>query len=192
MDSDGESDFDDDAMAGPTQVDSESASCATARRLVIVSQDVPVAPPEIHAMTDSAGSDGGASSGFLDMFARDLDPSEPMQTVPDTEEDLAPEHNDNDSVMSSRVGASEVDEGSTLDHDSEIAGEAPTPTIPVGYPSFQGADSRALDLVNLLETWKIRGNLMKSVPKILVGSVQAGDAASVGSPSLLVRPGGTF
>ena len=67
----------------------------------LVSQDVPVVPPEIHAMTDSAGSDGGASSGFLDMFARDLDPSEPMRTVPDTEEDLAPEHSDHDSVMSS-------------------------------------------------------------------------------------------
>ena len=58
MDSDGESDFDDDAMAGPTQVHSESGSRVAARRLVIVSQDVPVVPPEIHAMTDSAGSDG--------------------------------------------------------------------------------------------------------------------------------------
>ena len=121
MDSDGESDFDDDAMAGPTQVASESASRVAARRLVIVSQDVPVVPPETHAMTDSAGSDGGASSGFLDMFVRDLDPSEPMRTVPDIEEDVAPEHSDNDSVMSSRVRASEVDQGSTLDHESEIA-----------------------------------------------------------------------
>ena len=140
---DGESDFDDDAMAGPpTQVDSESASRVVARRLVIVSQDVLVVPPEIHAMTDSAESDGGASSGFLDMFARDLDPSEPMRKVPDTE-DLAPQH-------SSRVGASEVDEGSTLDHDSEIAGEAPTPTIPVGSrASKRGFES--MDLVNLLE-----------------------------------------
>ena len=166
MDSDGESDFDDDAMAGPTQVDSESASRVAARRLVNVPQDVPVVPPEIHAMTDSAGSDGGASSGFLDMFARDLDPSEPMRTVPDTE-DLAPEHSDNDSVMSSRVGASEVDECSTLDHDSEIAVEAPTPTIPVGsQASRRGFES--MDLVNLLEIWKIRGNLMKSVPKFLL------------------------
>ena len=89
------------------------------------------------------------------MFARDLEPSEPMRTVPDTEEDLAPEQSDNDSVMSSRVVASEVDEGSTLDHDSEIAGEAPTPTNRVG--------------VNLLEIWKITGNLMKSVPKFLLG-----------------------
>ena len=61
--SDGQSDFDDDAMAGPTQVDSESASRVAARRLVIVSQDVPVVSPEKHVMTDSAGSDGGASSG---------------------------------------------------------------------------------------------------------------------------------
>ena len=38
MDSDGESDFD-VAMAGPTHVDSESR---VARRLVIVSQDMPV------------------------------------------------------------------------------------------------------------------------------------------------------
>ena len=168
MDSNGESDFDDDAMAGPTQVDSESASRVAARRLVIVSQNVPVVPPEIHAMTDSAGSDGGASSGFLDMFARDLDASEPMRTVPDTEEDLAPEQSDNDNVMSSRVGASEVDECSTLDHDSEIAVEAPIPTLPVGSQvSRHGFES--MDLVNLLEIWKIRGNLMKSVPKFLLG-----------------------
>ena len=178
MDSDGESDLDDDAMTGPTQVDSESVS-RVARRLVIVSQDVPVVPPEIHAMTDfAAGSDGGASSGFLDMFARDLDPSEPMRTVPDTEEDLAPEHSDNDSVMSSRVGASEVDECSTLDHDSEIAVEAPIPTLPVGsQASRHGFES--MDLVNLLEIWKIRGNLMKCA-EILVGSAQVGDAASIG------------
>ena len=93
-------------------------------------QDVPVVPPETHGMTDSAGSEFRISG-------RDLDPSEPMRTVPDIVEDLAPEHSDNDSVMSSRVGASEVDEGSTLEHDSEIAVEAPTPTIPVGSQVFK-------------------------------------------------------
>ena len=88
MDSDGESDFDDDAMAGPTQVDSESASHVAARRLVIVSQDVLVVPPRDPCDDGFCRSDG-ASSGFLDMFARDLDPSEPMRTLPDTEEDSA-------------------------------------------------------------------------------------------------------
>ena len=123
MDSDGESDFDEDAMAGPTQVDSESASSGRAC-----------------GPTRNPWDDGFCRVRWWRQFrisGRDLDPSEPLRTVPDIVEDLAPEHSDNDSVMSSRVGASEVDEGSTLDHDSEIAVEAPTPTIPVGSQVFK-------------------------------------------------------
>ena len=67
------------------------------------------------------------------MFARDLDPSEPMRTVPDTDEYLAPEHSDNDSVMSSRVGAPAVDEGSTL-----------------GWSQASRRGFESMDLVNLL------------------------------------------
>ena len=83
------------------------------------------------------------------MFARDLDPSETMRTLP-----LRRMWHQSTvtTTVSSRVGASEVDEGSTLDHDSDW-GEAPTPTIPVGtHASRRGFES--MDLVNLLEIRK--------------------------------------
>ena len=75
-----------------------------------------------------------------------------------------------------------MDEGSTLDHDSEIAEEAPTPTIPVvTQASRRGFES--MDLVILLEIWKIRGNLMKVV------ECTGWRCGKLWKPSLFVRPG---
>ena len=54
--------------------------------------------PETHLMTDSDGSESGASSGFLNMFARDLDVGGQAPILHDSQEDMGEEHTGDDSV----------------------------------------------------------------------------------------------
>ena len=70
-----------------------------------------------HLLTDSDGSDSCATSGFLNIFARDLDPEGQAPTFHDTPQEEEEQHTANDNVMSSRVGASEEDD-SASEHES--------------------------------------------------------------------------
>ena len=47
-----------------------------------------------------------------------------------------------------------------------------------------------MDYINLLDIWKIRGKLMKSVPKFLLGVHRLAMRQAFGSRPLLVSPGG--
>ena len=123
--------------------------------------------PETHVMTDSDGSESGASSGFLNMFARDLDVGGQGPILHDSQENLGEEHTGDDSA-SSRDGASEVEDDSISAHESQTIHEAPTPTAPIGT-QFLRIGFESMDLINMLDIWKIRGKLMKSVPKFMQG-----------------------
>ena len=54
--------------------------------------------PETHVMTDSDGSESGASSGFLNMFARDLDVGGQAPILHDSQENVGEEHIGDNSV----------------------------------------------------------------------------------------------
>ena len=93
------------------------------------------------------GSESGASSRFLNMFAFVI------LTLERTWEE---EH----------TGASELEDHSASEHESHTIHEAPIPTAPIGNQFFRiGFES--MDLINMLDIWKIRGKLMKSVPKFM-------------------------
>ena len=98
-------------------------------------------------------SESGANSGLLNMFARDLDVRGQASILHDSQENMGEEHTGDNSVTSSRDGASEPEDDSVSAHESQTIHEAPTPT---GFES--------MDLINMLDIWKIR-ELMKCVPK---------------------------
>ena len=122
--------------------------------------------PATHLLTDSEGIDSIASSGFLNMFAEDL--QEGNAAVPptkvDTQEDV---ESDDESVASGRSGVSEFHD-SGVESDAEATEEPFSLSVELGTPVFrEGLVS--LDAIDLAEVWKIRGNLMKTVPRFLQG-----------------------
>ena len=71
-------------------------------------------------------------------------------------------------MTSSRDGASEPEDDSVSAHESKTIHEAPTPTAPIGT-QFLRIGFESMDLINMFDIWKIRGKLMKSVPKFMQG-----------------------
>ena len=90
---------------------------------------------ETHLMTDSGGSERGASSGFLNMFARDLDVGGQAPILHDSQEDMGEEHTGDDSVTSSRDGASELEDDSASAHESKRFMKLPLLQLRLG-PNF--------------------------------------------------------
>ena len=66
------------------------------------------------------------------MFARDLDVGGQAPTLHDSQEDMGEEHTSDDSVTSSRDGASEPEDDSASAHESQTVHEVPTPADPIG------------------------------------------------------------
>ena len=81
---------------------------------------------------------------------------------------MGEEHTGDNSVTSSRDGASEPEDDSVSAHESQTIHEAPTPTAPIGT-QFLRTGFESMDLINMLDIWKIRGKLMKCVPKFMQG-----------------------
>ena len=120
-----------------------------------------------HLLTDSEGTESIASSGFLNMFAEDLQlgDSAVRPTRVDTQEDV---ESDDESVASGRSGVSEFHLSGVAESDVEVTEEPPSLSVELGTPVFrEGLES--LDAIDLAEVWKIRGNLMKTVPRFLQG-----------------------
>ena len=116
---------------------------------------------QTHRLTESDGTESFASSGFLNMFGRDLERAS-VSVRADTEQDVM---DDDESLVSGRSGASDVSGGGLYEEAQE---EEPTPTVQLGTQTLRrGLES--LDEVNLSEVWKIRGHLMKGVPKFMQG-----------------------
>ena len=119
---------------------------------------------EAHRLTESDGTESIASSGFLNMFGRDLERAS-VSVRADTERDVM---DDDESLVSGRSGASHVSGGGLSEEAQEEEPEDPTPTVQLGTQTLRrGLES--LDEVNLSEVWKIRGHLMKSVPNFMQG-----------------------
>ena len=142
--------------------------------------------PETHLMTDSDGSESGASSGFLNMFARDVDVGMLAPILHDSQENMGGEHTGDDSETSSGDGASELEDDSASAHESQTIHEAPTLADPIGT-QFLRIGFKSMDLINMLDIWKIRGMLMKRVPKFMQGVHRCAmrhalDAMIVGEP----------
>ena len=75
---------------------------------------------------------------------------------------MGEEHSGDNSVTSSRDGASEPEDDSASAHESQV----PTPAGVIGT-QFLRNGFKSMDLINMLDIWKIRGKLMKSVPKFM-------------------------
>ena len=145
----------------------------------VTSTEVESTMPATHLLTDVDGTESVASSGFLNMFERDLD-VEAFPTrmdAPDTDAE-----NDDESA-SCQTGASEVHEVSDSEQE-EAESNLATPVVQLGTQSLRGG-LQSLDMIDLVEVWKVRGNLMKSVPKFMQGAYRTGmrqvlDAVSFG------------
>ena len=125
----------------------------------VVDSDVPAT----HTMTDSDGTESVAGSGLLNMFAWDLH-AEAIFTRIDTSEENS--GSDDESVASSRTGASEVHQHSVSEFEQEVEPQFPTPVIPLGAQALRGG-LQSLNKIDLLQVWKVRGNLMKSAPRFV-------------------------
>ena len=95
----------------------------------VVDSDVPAT----HPMTDSDGTGSVASSGFLNMFAWDLHTESVFTRIDTSEEDSG---NDDESVASSRTGASEVHQHSVSEFEQEVEPEFP-PVIQMGTQALR-------------------------------------------------------
>ena len=124
-----------------------------------------------HLLTDVDGTESAASSGFLNMFERDVD-VEAFPTRMDT-----PNNNENDDEsVSFQTRASEIHEVSDSEQE-EAKFNLATRIVSVGLQN--------LDMIDLVEVWNVRRNLMKSVPNFTqrayrTGIRQALDAVSLG------------
>ena len=84
---------------------------------------------------------------------------------------------------SCQTGASEVHEVSDSEQEGAESNLA-TPVVQLGTQALRGG-LQSLDMIDLVEVWKVRGNLMKSVPKFMQGAYRTGmrqalDAVSLG------------
>ena len=132
-----------------------------------------------HLLTDVDGTESAASSGFLNMFERDLD-VEAFPTRMDTPDS---DGGNDDESASFQTGASEVHEVSDSEQE-EAEFKLATRVVLLGTQALRGG-LQSLDMIDLVEVWNVRGNLMKSVPKFTQGAYRTGirqalDAVSLG------------
>ena len=83
---------------------------------------------QTHRLTESDGTESIASSGFLNMFGRDLERASVVVRA-DTEQDVM---DDDESLVSGRSGASDVSGGGLSEHKRSGAGRSHTHS-PVGH-----------------------------------------------------------
>ena len=129
--------------------------------------------PATHPLTDVDLTESVASSGFL----IDVEAFPARMDAPDSDGE------DDDESASCQTGASEVHEVSNSEQE-EAESNLATPVVQLGTQSLRGG-LQSLDMIDLVEVWKVQGNLMKSVPKFMQGAYPTGmrqalDAVSLG------------
>ena len=148
--------------------------------LDLTSTEVESNVPATHPLTDVDETESAVNSGFLNMFERDLDveafPSRwTLQTVNDDEN------------ASCQTGASEVHEVSDSEQE-EAESNLATPVVQLGTQALRGG-LQSLDMIDLVEVWKVQGNLMKSVQKFMQGAYRTGMRQALDAVSLGEEPG---
>ena len=129
--------------------------------------------PETHRLTESDGTESIASSGFLNMFGRDLERAS-VSVRADTERDVTDDDRDVESLVSGRSGASDVSGGSFSEVAHEKEPEDPTPSVQLGTQAFRsGLESLDGGLEN-------QRSFDEECAEVHARSLHSRDAAGVG------------